>query len=184
MRKLIKYTLLCSLSFFTLLSCIEDQDFNQFDDIFVNPLLEASIFYVETPESLVDASVAGGNVVGQNFNFDAFSSKVFADRVIDGTITYIVENTTNNELSVTIELLDVDGNVLDTTVVPVFPAPMEMQQIDVFYGDSDRSIDIIKNTSGIRVEATNLSDDTSATNGSDPKIILKSSGKFRVEVIV
>ncbi|WP_231564004.1 hypothetical protein [Zobellia amurskyensis] len=169
------------MSCLTLLSCIEDQDFNQYDEIGVTPTLEASILYVEAPEALVNAT-SGANVFSRNFNFDAFSSDVFAKRVLDGTITYIVENTSSKALEVTIELLDVDNNVLDVEIIPVDPSPMAMLQRDVAYGSSGRSIDIIKNTSSIRVTANNLGDNTSTSNEPDPKIILKSSGKFRVNV--
>lgn len=182
MIRFIKSILLCILSCLTLFSCIEDQDFNQFDEIGVTPTIEASILYVEAPESLVNASTQT-NVIDQEFNFDAFSSDVFSKRVLDGTITYIVENTTESELNVSIELLDLDGNVLDTVIIPVAPAPMEMQQIDIAYGNSGRSIDIIKNTSSIRVEATNVSGTQSTSTLAEPKVILKSSGKFRLEII-
>ncbi|CAZ96641.1 Conserved hypothetical protein [Zobellia galactanivorans] len=180
MIKFIKSILLCTLSCLTLLSCIEDQDFNQYDEIGVTPNLEASILYVEAPESLVN-DTNGANIFSRNFNFDAFSSDVFAKRVLDGTITYIVENTTSKELQVTVELLDADDNVLDTEIIPVDPTPYSLQR-DVAYGSSGRSIDIIKNTSSIRVTANNLGNTTSTSNEPEPKIILKSSGQFRVEI--
>ncbi|WP_226979467.1 hypothetical protein [Zobellia roscoffensis] len=169
------------MSSLTLLSCIEEQDFNQYDEIGLTPTYEASILYVETPESLVNATT-GVNVFSENFNFDAFSSDVFANRVLDGTITYIVENTSSKELEVSIELLDAGGNVLDTEVILVEPTPMAMLQRDIAYGSSGRSIDIIKNTSSIRVTANNLGDTTSTSSEPDSKIVLKSSGKFRVEI--
>ncbi|OWW24078.1 hypothetical protein B4Q04_18045 [Zobellia sp. OII3] len=178
--KFIKSILLCTLSCLTLLSCIEDQDFNQYDEIGVTPNLEASILYVEAPESLVN-DTNGANIFSRNFNFDAFSSDVFAKRVLDGTITYIVENTTSKELQVTVELLDADDNVLDTEIIPVDHTPYSLQR-DVAYGSSGRSIDIIKNTSSIRVTANNLGNTTSTSNEPEPKIILKSSGQFRVEI--
>ncbi|SIS83833.1 hypothetical protein SAMN05421766_104282 [Zobellia uliginosa] len=180
MIKFIKNILLCTFSCLTLLSCVEDQDFNQYDEIGVTPNLEASILYVEAPESLVNET-NGANIFSRNFNFDAFSSDVFAKRVLDGTITYIVENTTSKELQVTIELLDADDNVLDTEIIPVDPTPYSLQR-DVAYGSSGRSIDIIKNTSSIRVTANNLGDTSSTSNEPEPKIILKSSGQFRVEI--
>ncbi len=180
MIKLLKSILLCTVCSLTLFSCIEEQDFNQYDEVGVTPTLEASILYVEAPEDLVNAA-SGGNVFSRNFNFDAFSSDVFSKRVLDGTITYIVENTTSKELEVTIELLDADGSVLDIEIIPVDPTPSSLQR-DVAYGTAGRSIDIIKNTSSIRVTANNLGDTTSTSSEPDPKVILKSSGKFRVEI--
>ena len=181
MRGIIKAILIYSITFVTLISCVEEQDFGQYDEVELTPAYEASLLYVEAPESLVND--APTNVVfSQNFNFDAFSSDVFVDRVIDGTITYIVENTTSKEMTVTVELLDGDGNVLDTEVFPIEPAPTAQLQREVAYGNSGKNINIIKNTSSLRVSTINLGDNTGTSDLPDPKIILKSSGKFRVRI--
>jgi len=181
MKGHLKYILFSLMSFALLSSCIEDQDFGQYDQIEVIPTYEASLLYIEAPESLVND--APTNVAfSQNFNFDAFSSKAFSERVVDGTITYIVENTTNKEMSITVELLDGDGNVLDTEILTIEPAPAAQLQRDIAYGDSGKSINIIKNTSSIRVSATNLGDNSTTSDLPEPKIILKSSGKFRVRI--
>ncbi|WP_232622933.1 hypothetical protein [Pareuzebyella sediminis] len=164
-----------------ILSCIEDQDFGQYDEISVTPTVEGSMLYIEAPEYLINQSDPS-DVISRNFNFEAFSNDLFAERVIDGTITYIIENTTSKELRVIAELLDDNGNVLDTEILPVDPAPMTEYQRDIFYGSSGKSIDIIKNTSSIRVTATNLGDTTSTSDLPEPKVVLKSSGKFRVRL--
>lgn len=169
--------LLCCASLF---SCIEEQDFGQYDALDITPTIEASMLYVEAPESLVNA-VADAEVISRNFNFDAFTSDLFAERVIEGTITYIAENTTSKELDFRIEFLDVNGNVLDTEIFSVGPG--QDFQRNIAYGGSDESIEIIKNTSSLRVTATNVTGDTnSVSNLPDPKIVLKSSGKFRMRV--
>jgi len=95
-------------------------------------------------------------------------------------VTYIVENTTSKPVDVFVELLDVDGNVLD--VVPIESTPGMELQTDIAYGTSGKSINIIKNTSSIRVTARNEGDSTSTSDLPDPKIILKSSGKFRLNI--
>lgn len=163
-------------------SCVEEQDFGQYDNLSVTPTLEASMLYVEAPEEMVNS--APSNVVfTQNFNFDAFSYDEFSERVLDGTITYVIENTTSKELNITIEFLDDSGNVLgpaDTFRIP--PEPTAVLQRDVAYGDAGRSIDIIRNTSSIRVSTSNLGDNTSVSTQADPKIIVKSSAKFRVRI--
>ncbi|AYN69014.1 hypothetical protein D1013_17315 [Euzebyella marina] len=174
---------ICSVVFLlaaTLFSCVEEQDFDQYDEIEVTPTLEASMLYVEAPEDMVNS--APSNVVfTQNFNFDAFSYDAFSERVLDGTITYLVENTTSKTLSITIEFLDDQDNLLgqaDNITVD----PNSTSQLDVSYGDAGRSIEIIKNTSSIRVSTTNLGDTTSVSNQPDPKIVVKSSAKFRVQL--
>ena len=181
MRAIIIYGLGLLAIFATCFSCVEEQDFGQIDNLDVIPTVEASLLYVEAPEDLVNA-VAGANVISRDFNFDAFSEDVFAERVIDGTITYIVQNTTSKELGITIELLDADDNVLDTEIIDVDAPEPELIR-EVFYGAAGKSIDIIRNTSSIRVTATNEGDNSSVSELPDPKIILKSSGRFRVELI-
>ncbi|HLT51523.1 MAG TPA: hypothetical protein VKZ93_06170, partial [Arenibacter sp.] len=59
----------------------------------------------------------------REFNFDGFSEDIFADRVLDGTIFYELENTTSKELEVTVEFLDEAGEPLDLQIFHIDPAP-------------------------------------------------------------
>lgn len=163
-------------------SCVEDVDFNQFENIVATPTYEAGILYLEAPEDVINL-VSGTSVFSQNFNFDAFSSDVFATRVIDGTITYVVENTTSKELEITVDFLDDADAILDTEVFTIDPEPTAIIQREIAYGASGRSIEIIKSLSTIRVVAENLGDNSSTSNLENPIITLKSSGKFRVELL-
>lgn len=171
--------ILCSVVLF---SCVEDLDFTQYDELEATPSYEASILYLEAPENVINLVNNNSDVFSQNFNFDAFSEDVFADRVTEGTITYIVENTTSKELEITIEFLDESGNITDTEVFFIEEAPTATIQREIAYGDAGRSIDIIKTLSTIRVTARNLGDNTSESNLNDPMITVKSSGKFRVRL--
>lgn len=177
-----KYCL--SLVFLALLalSCVEEQNFDQYDDIAVTPSVESSIIYVETPESIINQAV-GVNFYSQVFNFDAFSEEFFAERVLDGTITYEVENTTSKALDITIDFLDDADNLLDSESFTVDPAPTAVLVREINYGGpTGRSLDIIRNTSAIRVSATNQGDNTSVSSLPDPKIVLRSSGMFRLRL--
>lgn len=163
----------------TLFSCVEEQDFGQYDELRATPTVEASILYVEAPESFINAA-GDVDVISRNFNFDAFSSDIFAERVLDGTVTYIVENTTSKPVYVLIELLNEDGGVIDFVEIETTPG-MDIQK-DIAYGNSGKNINIIKFTSSIRVTARNQGDSTSTSDLPDPKIILKSSGRFRLNI--
>lgn len=163
------------------ISCTEDLDFNQFDDLEATPTYEAGILYLEAQEDLINL-ISGVDVFSQNFNFDAFSSDIFSERVLDGTITFVVENTTSKELQILVELLDEADNVTDTELFSIQPAPTAIIQREIAYGDTGRSIDIIKTLSTIRVTATNLGDNSSVSTLPNPLITLKSSGKFRVRL--
>lgn len=181
MKRLLHKVFLILLLTSCAISCTEDLDFNQFDDLEATPTYEAGILYVEAPESLINL-VSGTSVFSQNFNFDAFSSDIFADRVLDGTITFVIENTTSKELALNVELLDEGGNVTDTEAFSIPAAPTAIIQREIAYGSSGRSIDIIRTLSTIRVTATNLGDNTSVSSLPNPLITLKSSGKFRVRL--
>lgn len=166
----------------SLQSCIEEQNFDQFDDLRIEPTIEGSILYVEAPEDLINLAIAA-NFYSQEFNFDGFSEAIFADKVIDGVVTYIVENTTSKELFITVEFVDDAGNILDMEQFLIPPAPPVQTDLrEIPYGGAGKSLDIIRNTSGIRVSAENRGDSSSTSTLSDPKVTIRSSGKFRLSL--
>ena len=162
-------------------SCADKQDFDQLDNLDIIPTAEASILYVETPEYIIN-QLNGVNFYTQTFNFDAFSEDFVADNVLDGVITYEVENTTSKPLDITFEFLDEAGNSLDMENFMVNAAPTAILTREIAYGPAGRSLDIIRNTSAIRVSATNLGDNTSISSLPNPSIFLRSSAKFRIQL--
>ncbi|GGW23908.1 hypothetical protein [Arenibacter certesii] len=163
-------------------SCVERPDFDQLDDLRVTPTIESSILYVESPEDLLNKST-DSIFYSQNFSFDGFSEDVFADRVLEGVISYELENTTSKELEIIIGFLDENGSLLDVEKFHMDPAPTIPLKRDVEYGGgSGKSLEIIKNTSSIGFNITNMGDHTSISNLPDPKIIFRSSGKFRMRI--
>lgn len=181
MKRLLQSLFIVLLLSIGSISCTEDIDFTQFDDLEATPIYEAGILYLESSEDLINL-ISGADLFSQNFSFDAFSSKIFADRVIDGTITFVVENTTSKELDITVELLDADENITDTEVFSILPGPTAIIQREIAYGVSGRSIDIIKTLTAIKITARNLGDNSSVSDLPDPLITLKSSGKFRLRL--
>ncbi len=178
MRRLFPIVLIIVLFF----SCAEEQDFDQFDDLNVVPEIASSIFYFESDETTIN--VAGiGAFYQETFTFEAFNEAFISDNVLDGVITYQLENTTSKPLGLLIEFLDADGNVLDSEsfVIQEDPAPLLERQ--VAYGEGGRPLDILRNTTNIRVEGQNLGDASSQSSQSDPKIILRSSGAFRLQLL-
>ena len=162
-------------------SCSEKQDFGQYDDLTITPTYETSIFYIEAQESLINR-IVGLSFFSQNFNFDAFEEKFFARRVLDGVITYELENTTSKDIEISIEFLDEDEIVLDTEFFQMNAAPTAKLTREVAYGTTGKNLDILRNTSNIRLGARNLGDNSSTSNIPDPAIILRSAGKFRLRL--
>lgn len=167
--------------FFLFHSCAEEQNFDQFDDLSVTPTLATSIFYFESPEDIINQSPPGIFHV-QTFTFEAFNEAFVSERVLDGTITYELENTTSKELNLLIEFLDEMDNVLDTETFTVQPQPSPLLERQVVYGLNGKPLDILRNTTRIRVTTENRSDNTSQSSVNEPKIILRSSAVFRVRL--
>jgi hypothetical protein len=178
-----KYFFISLLLIIGMNSCVKEQNFDQFDDLTITPTIEASMLYVESTEDVIN-DAAGAVWYIQTINFDAFNENFFAENVLDGVIIYELENTTSKDLEIIIEYLDDAGNVLDLELFRIAPAPTAILRREIAYGNATgRSLDIIRNTSQIRVSASNLGDTTSISNLPDPKVIFRSSGKFRIQLL-
>jgi len=177
MKKFVCHIILISMIF----SCADDQDFNQFDDLSVEPTLASSIFYFESDETTINLAGPGA-FYAQSFTFEAFNEAFISDNILDGIITYEVENTTSKELQITIDFLDVDGNILDSESFIIQPEPAPLLERQIAYGAGGRSLDILRNTTDIRVNGENLGDAVSTSPQTEPKIILRSSAEFRLKL--
>lgn len=169
------------LSLILFFSCAEEQDFDQFDDLAIEPTVASSIFYFESDEQTIN-TVGTGEFYEEVFTFEAFSDDNVSDRVLDGVITYQLENTTSKPLALLIEFLDVDGNVLDSESFIVDEEPAPILERQVAYGEGGKSLDILRNTTNIRVSGENLGDATSQSPQNEPRIILRSSAAFRLRL--
>ena len=167
--------------FLLVTSCSEKQDFNQLDDLEITPTFETSIFYIKAQESLINR-VSGLSFFSQDFNFDAFEEPFFAERVRSGVITYELENTTSKPIEIAFDFLDTNDTVLDTEVFQMDSAPTATIVRDVAYGNTGKNLDIIRNTTKIRLTARNLGDSNSTSSLPDPAVILRTSAKFTLEL--
>lgn len=178
MKRLLYSVFLLSGFLFLNQSCYERQDFSQFDDLSVTPTLASGLFYFESDEATINSTGALGSFYTDEVNFDAFNQEYVAERLLEGIITYEIENTTSKQLEIIIEFLDDAGRPLDTEIFTVEADPSEIVVRDVPYGPAGKSIDILASTSSLRVSANNLGDGVSVSSVEDPKIILRSGAQF------
>lgn len=162
-------------------SCSEKQDFGQYDDLSIAPTLETSIFFVKVQESIINR-VVDVRFFTQDFNFDAFEEAFFAERVLEGVITYELENTTDKPIEIEIEFLDEDGMLLDTELFIMPAAPTATLIREVAYGNTGKSLDILRNTTNLRLNAANFGDNVSTSGIPDASIVLKSSAQFMLRL--
>lgn len=179
MKKVLLVFFLCSLSVF--LSCAEEQNFDQLDELSVVPTLATGIFFFESPEEVINSSTSA-NFSTEIFTFEAFNEAFVSDRILEGSITYELENSTSKALNVLIEFLDETDTVLDNEMFAVAPEPSPSLEREVVYGDAGKSLEILRNTVRIRVSGENLGDNVSRSTADDPSIILRSGAVFRVRL--
>jgi len=163
-------------------SYTEDQNFNQFNELEIVPNVATSLFYFESSEAVIN--LAGtATFYSSVFTFEAFEEKFVADNILDGVIQYEIDNTTSKEIDVLIEFLDASGNSLDNEFFRVVTGPSNIL-LEVAYGTATgKTLDILRNTTNIRVTATNLSDIISTSSQNEPKIILRSNAEFRLRLL-
>ena len=170
--------LLMGILFLGAFACSDEQDFDQFDDLTITPTLASSIFSVEADEPFINSFTVVNTFYTNTFNFDAFNEDFVAERLLEGTITYEFENTTSKPLIITVEFLDEGGGVLDTEIFDIPAGPAPAFTIEVDYGPGGKPLDILANTSDIRITGINLGDTTSTSSEPDPKIVMKSAADF------
>jgi hypothetical protein len=179
MKRLLCMALVLPLLYLS--SCTEEIDTDQWDQLRVAPTLTASILYLESTEALINAS-PGNEFYAQTLGFEPFSEPYLEERLVEGSITYELENTTSKPLSITLEYLDADGNVLDTElfVVPAQPTPILVREVN--YGTTGKPLSILLNTTEIRVTALNLGDNSSVSPEPDPKVKFRTAAEFTINL--
>lgn len=182
MKKLGALPLLWITVFLSFQACSDKQDFDQFDDIQITPLVASSLFSVEVAEPFINTIPAVNAFYSETFNFDAFTERFVAESLLEGTISYEIENTTSKPVTLVIEFLDAGGNSLDAERFDIPAAPTALLTRDVAYGPGGKALDILINTTDLRITGVNLGDNTSTSTETDPKISLKSAAEFLVQV--
>ena len=164
----------------SLSSCSEELNFDQADQLQVTPTVASSLLYVETPEVVINNTPSGA-FISETFQFEAFSEDYIRNNVIDGSITYEYENTTSKPLLLQIEFLDEGGGLLDSEEFDVDPQSGVVNR-EVLYGMGNKPLDILINTTQLRLTGANLGDNTSTSSASEPRFIFRSSAAFRLQL--
>ncbi|GLU43827.1 hypothetical protein Musp01_14510 [Muricauda sp. NBRC 101325] len=163
--------------FLLFLSCVDEQDFDQVNDLTITPTVATGIFYLESDQNTIDNTSSNNVFYSQTIDFEAFNEPYVAERLLEGVLLYEVENTTNKILQLTIEFLDVNGLVLDTEIFNIAAYPSGTFDREVAY-PADKSLAILTNTTDIRLTGLLIGEDTNSMEPADPKIKLRSAGEF------
>ena len=183
MRHLLSIFVMSVICLSLVLSCSEEQDFDQFDDLTITPAVASSIFSFEADEDFINTISTVNTFYSQTFIFEAFSEQFVAERLIEGTITYEFENTTSKPLNIVVEFLDDGDNVLDFENFNIAQGPGESITQNVDYGPTGKPLDILINTSSIRVTGRNLGDNISVSSDPDAKVTMRSAAEFLFRLV-
>lgn len=178
MKRLLSHILIAVFLTLIFSSCTEKQDFGQIDDLNVTPTVASGIFYLQSDEETINSVGAFNTFYSKTVNFDAFNQEFVAERLLEGVIIYEIENTTSKRLDIHIEFLDESGEPLDRETFSIEPDPSEMLIREVFYGPAGKNLDILANTSSLRVTGRNLGDATSVSSQPEPRIVVRSGAEF------
>ena len=163
-------------------SCVKEVDFNQLDDLQVTPSYTASILYLETIETVMNAAT-DADFFSDTFEFEAFSGDFLTEKLVEGIFSYEIENTTSKPIQLSIDFLNDAGDVLDTETFRVDATPTPLLIREVVYGSATgKPIDILLNTTSLQISALNLGDNTSVSSEEDPKFIFRSSAAFTIKL--
>jgi len=161
-------------------SCSDELDFDQVDSLEITPTFESSVIFVEATEQIINL-IGEPEVFVENFEFDAFSSDVFSNRVIEGELTYVIQNTTSKPFEILIEFLNAEGVTIDFDSFNIATTTSNFIRT-VSYGNTGRDLDIIRTLSALKITARNLGDNISVSDIPNSRISLQISGKFRVRL--
>lgn len=178
MKKLLYSIIWVTGLLFCSISCMEEQDFDQIDDLSITPTVTSGIFYLESDEETINSAGALGSFYDQEVTFEAFNRQYVAERLIEGTITYEIENTTSKPLRIIVEFLNEDERVLDVERFDIEANSPDLVERVVFYGVGGKNINILTGTSTLRVLADNLGDGSSVSSNENPRIVFRSGAEF------
>lgn len=158
-------------------ACTKDVDFNQADDLELNPVLQSSIIYFDSPASQFynNAEIT----VSQDFVLvDIFNNSLTVDYLTKAEFTFESTNSINREFQLQMDFVDRNDNTQYSVILlaPQSPDNTEIvtEQVVVF---EDNSLLALKSTVKIVFTITLLSGDPINQN-TPGDIQLKSKGLF------
>lgn len=181
MRILInKATGLLFLTLF-LFSCSSDLDFNQVNDLKLEPVVVGNLAYFDVvANQLLDDG--GTHIIYDTSTFDIFKNRFFRDELTKVEFNFEVENTINRTFRLDVLLLNANDDILETISFPV-PAYVGSSNVikyptEVF---ENQRLDLLKQTAKIGFVLT-IASGPPLNQNSTGRIKLKSSATAYLEI--
>jgi hypothetical protein len=158
-------------------TCTKDVDFNQIDDLEINPIVESSIIYFNAPASQFYNN--GEITVTQDFVLvDIFNNSITLDYLTKAEFTFESTNSINREFQLQMDFVDQNDIIQYSVILSAPPSPTNAdivtEQFVVFEGNA---LLALKSTVKIEFTITLLSGNPINQN-TVGDIQLKSKGLF------
>ncbi|RUT72033.1 hypothetical protein D0817_02935 [Flavobacterium cupreum] len=136
---------------FVFISCSSDLDFDQVDDLKLEPVFVANVAHFDVPANEFTDDGQEQLIAFDEKEFDVFKKKFFTDNLVKLELDCETENTIARAFTIDLLLLNENGNVLETVTLetPAYSgnANVIKHSTELFEG---QRLDLLKQTVKIR----------------------------------
>jgi hypothetical protein len=99
---------------FLFISCSSDLDFDQVNDLTLEPVFVANLAHFDVPANQFVVDGQAQQFASDTVEFDAFRKQFFSENLVKAELDFEIENTINRAFTLNILLLNDYGKVLQT----------------------------------------------------------------------
>ncbi|WP_417443652.1 hypothetical protein [Joostella sp.] len=163
-----------------LFSCVKDVDFNQAEELEIEPSVAVSLLYFDLQAStigLIPNNDVDGDSVEDITELDIFSEPFLEENLEGATFNFEFLNSTPRVFNAKISLYDDMYNVLDSEDVLI---DVPKKSVSLIYSDSN--VQTLKSMAYMGIELELIPGSPLLTPNSTGELLLKSSGTFFMSI--
>ena len=163
-------------------SCVNDVDFDQADNLQLSPVIESNVFYGTIPASNFQSSSGSPITVVQDYyDVELFDDEFVVDNLTKAEIFFEFTNSIATSMVASLVFQDAADVVLHSVTVNILPvslaSPVVTNHTEVF---ENTTLDALKQTKKITVVLTVPGGTVVAQDGAN--LVIKSKGTFFMNV--
>ena len=184
-RSFLKNPLSLILAIGLCFSCVRDTDFEQYDTLTINPIMEVSLVKAQEPaSSFVDSSGAELVFISDQVVLDVFTSDFVIDNLIKAELVFGMTNSIDKAFQIQIDFYDSTDMLQHTFSIDIDNSPtntpLYTEHIEVF---ENMNLSALKSTTKLEITINLISSSGSIlTPDSAGSILLASKGIFYLKI--
>lgn len=182
-KKFLKCLLVIVLSFVFITSCTKDVDFNQIDDLVLQPVVASDLIFFNAPATKFYVNGSELSTVKDSVIIDLFNRDFVVENLVKAEFVFEATNSINRAFNVQIDFKD-DLNVLrhsfsvSSTASPT-NSDILVTHIEVF---ENATLDALKASNKVVLTVQALSGGSPLNDNTPGRIHLKSKGIFYLKI--